>query len=93
MLVERGGADPGVVNAAGHDAVFEAEVAGKGEVVEWLLRNCEGLEGALGVADLVGDEEGEGVEGEDGVGEVEMEGKGKGKAGEGQNGDGMEIDG
>ena len=48
MLVEVGRADPGVVNLAGKDAVFEAEVAEHGEVVEWLLKTCEGLEGGLG---------------------------------------------
>ncbi|KAF8472026.1 ankyrin repeat-containing domain protein, partial [Kalaharituber pfeilii] len=47
LLVERG-ASPTVLNKSGHDAVWEAETAGKAEVVEWLLGNCEGLEGAVG---------------------------------------------
>ena len=68
VLVEVGKADPGVVNDAGKDAVFEAEIAGHAEVVEWLLRTCAGLEGGLGG--------GSSAEGEK-VGEEEGEGKGK----------------
>ena len=68
VLVEAGKADPGVVNAAGKDAVFEAEVAGHGEVVEWLLRTCEGLEEGLG---------GGGGEGKNGEGEGGEEGNEK----------------
>jgi ankyrin repeat protein len=36
-LLVQAGADPGVTNRAGHDAVYEAEVNGKEQVVEWLL--------------------------------------------------------
>ena len=42
--MEQAGADPALVNAAGHDPVFEAEVGGKADVVEWLLRSCAALE-------------------------------------------------
>ena len=46
------GADAGLVNEVGHDALFEAELGekeGSKEVVEWMLKNCEGLEkGARG---------------------------------------------
>lgn len=49
------GADPGVLNAAGHDCVYEAEVNDKSNVVEWVLNFAEGLESGVGV---VGDEEG-----------------------------------
>lgn len=56
--MEQAGADPALVNAAGHDPVFEAEVGGKADVVEWLLRNCavleEGSVGALGLEGVVG---------------------------------------
>ena len=41
------GADAGVVNGAGHDAVFEAERSGKEEgqrVAQWMLENCKGLD-------------------------------------------------
>lgn len=43
-LVMAANADPTITNAAGHDAVFEAEANEKGEVVDWLLGHCEGLE-------------------------------------------------
>ncbi|KAL8801793.1 MAG: hypothetical protein Q9200_006817 [Gallowayella weberi] len=38
------GADPAIRNNAGHDAVYEAERSGKKEVVEWLLKEGQGLE-------------------------------------------------
>ncbi|CAL8583928.1 ankyrin repeat-containing protein [Xanthoria parietina] len=38
------GADPAILNVAGHDAVYEAERSGKQEVVEWLLKSGNGLE-------------------------------------------------
>ncbi len=44
------GADPGVRNEAGRDAVVEAEMSGKEgseECAEWLLKNCAGLEKGL----------------------------------------------
>ena len=78
MLVEVGRADPGVVNLAGKDAVFEAEVGEHGEVVEWLLRTCEGLAGGLGAGGEGEGEEGAGEEGaENGEGEVMQEEKGE----------------
>lgn len=43
-LVMAANADPTITNAAGHDAVFEAEANEKAEVVDWLLGHCEGLE-------------------------------------------------
>ncbi|KAF8437788.1 ankyrin repeat-containing domain protein [Terfezia claveryi] len=60
VLVEVGRAHPGVLNVAGKDAVFEAEVAGHAEVVEWLLRTCEGLEEGLGKEEEEEEEENEG---------------------------------
>ena len=54
VLVAAGG-DAGIVNEVGHDALFEAELGekeGSKEVVEWMLKNCEGLEkGASGRAE------------------------------------------
>ena len=44
------GADPAMVNKAGHDVVYEAEVNGKEEVVGWLLTEGKGLEKGLGVS-------------------------------------------
>lgn len=38
------GADASLVNAAGHDALFEAELNDKEEVLGWLLEHAEGLE-------------------------------------------------
>ncbi|KIW18276.1 hypothetical protein PV08_02564 [Exophiala spinifera] len=52
------GADPGIANAAGRDAVFESEISAKegaSECAEWMLKECEGLEKGVGV----GHEEGE----------------------------------
>ncbi|KAI9762386.1 MAG: hypothetical protein M1835_008042 [Candelina submexicana] len=65
-------------NKAGHDAVYEAEVAGREEVVRWLLVERKGLE--VGVNGSDGDGEGrademDGVEDngakEEGRGEVD----------------------
>lgn len=44
ILVMAANADPTLTNAAGHDAVYEAELNDKGEVVDWLLGHCENLE-------------------------------------------------
>ncbi|KAK6534064.1 hypothetical protein TWF281_005403 [Arthrobotrys megalospora] len=55
-VLVKAGADPGVLNAAGHDCVYEAEVNDKSNVVEWVLNFAEGLESGVGV---VGDEDGE----------------------------------
>ncbi|KAK6333727.1 hypothetical protein TWF730_003910 [Orbilia blumenaviensis] len=57
------GADPGVLNAAGHDCVYEAEVNDKSNVVEWVLNFAEGLESGVGV---VGDED-DGEKGQEGT--------------------------
>lgn len=38
------GAIPAIRNTAGHDAVYEAERNGKQDVVEWLLKEGNGLE-------------------------------------------------
>ncbi|KAF2646729.1 ankyrin [Massarina eburnea CBS 473.64] len=55
-LLVQAGADVTIINKAGHDAVFEAEINDKGDVVEWLLAAVEGLETGIGQG---GDEEGE----------------------------------
>jgi hypothetical protein len=54
VLVDNG-ADPTATNEAGHDAVYEAELAGRSEVVEWVLREGgEALEAGFGAqADAV----------------------------------------
>ncbi|KAF2462768.1 ankyrin [Lindgomyces ingoldianus] len=49
LLIQRG-ADVTIINRVGHDAVFEAEINDKKEVVEWLLGAVEGLEKAIGQA-------------------------------------------
>ena len=51
------GADPTITNNAGHDAVYEAELNDKSEVVEWVLKESEGLE--EGIAGDVGEGEGD----------------------------------
>ena len=42
------GADVTVLNKAGHDAVYSAEVNEKIQVVEWLLRDGKGLDKGVG---------------------------------------------
>jgi uncharacterized protein len=62
------GADAGVRNEAGRDAVVESEVSGKAgamECAEWMLRECKGLE--------------RGVEGDGGVRESNVEGEAMGE--------------
>ena len=67
------GADPGIVNSAGRDAVVESECSAKegaAECADWMLKNCEGLQRGVGggreeerpaaAEDMVADEEGEG---------------------------------
>jgi len=68
----KAGADPSVTNGAGHDVVFEAEVAGREEVVEWLLVEGKGLD--VVVKGRGG--EGDGMEEEEGTGEGLEEGEG-----------------
>lgn len=81
-LLLAAGADPTIVNKAGHDAVYEAEVNGKDEVARFILEKGIGLErgvGGKGEAEAegkaIGMEEGEGLMenegGEDEAGEVE----------------------
>ncbi|KAF2672553.1 ankyrin [Microthyrium microscopicum] len=53
----RHGADPSVLNGAGHDALYEAEVNEKEEAVDVLLKEGTGLDEAVG---------GDGNEGENG---------------------------
>ena len=59
-----------MVNKAGHDVVYEAEVNGKEEVVGWLLTEGKGLEKGLSVSGGVR----EGGEGNHGEEEGEEEG-------------------
>jgi uncharacterized protein len=87
------GADPTLANRAGHDAVYEAEVNEKREVVEWVLREGgEGLE--EGIAGGEGGVEGGGEEVEEDMDvEEEVEGqRGDGGMGSGEDGirEGME---
>lgn len=52
------GADGSITNAAGHDALYEAECSGRDgakEVAEWMLANCGGLE--KGTRDDTGESE------------------------------------
>jgi ankyrin repeat protein len=50
------GADPTITNQKGHDAVYEAELNDKKEVVEWVLKEGgEGLEEGFGAAAAEGD--------------------------------------
>lgn len=50
MLVNTANADPTITNKAGHDAVYEAELNDKGDVVDWLLKECGSLEEVIGGA-------------------------------------------
>ncbi|KAI4123204.1 MAG: hypothetical protein LQ347_006247 [Umbilicaria vellea] len=75
------GADPALVNKAGHDVVYEAEVNGKEEVVEWLLKEGHGLETGLGVS---------GGEGENGA-EDDADGEGDGEEEKGTVENGSEV--
>jgi ankyrin repeat protein len=67
VLLEQG-ADPTIKNARGHDAIYEAELNDKMEIVDWVLKNAgEGLEQGAGVNgnDAAGNGEGEIDEDED----------------------------
>ncbi|KAF4611355.1 hypothetical protein G7Y89_g15659 [Cudoniella acicularis] len=66
VLLEEG-SDPTITNQRGHDAVYEAELNDKREVVEWVLK-----EGGEGLEEGVGGDVGEGAADED------MEGGGGG---------------
>ena len=66
------GADVTIINRAGHDAVYEAEINDKSEVVDWLLGAVEELERGVGQGGQA--EAGEDMEedvGEAGVGSAE----------------------
>ena len=64
VLIEEG-ADPTITNQRGHDAVFEAEVNDKKEVVEWVLKEGgEMLESGVAGGEE-GEREGEEVEDDD----------------------------
>jgi len=80
------GARPALLNAAGHDAVFEAERAGRQDVVEWLLKEGEGLETGVG-----GGREEEGEVEDDGNGESSAMAEGDDGLGRAA-GDGVEMD-
>lgn len=47
-LLVNAGADVTLVNRAGHDAVYEAEINDKNAVVDWLLGTVEELEKGIG---------------------------------------------
>lgn len=47
-LLVQSGADVTIINRAGHDAVYEAEINDKNEVVDWLLGAVEELENGIG---------------------------------------------
>jgi hypothetical protein len=47
-ILIQSGADVTIINRAGHDAVFEAEINDKKEVVDWLLGAVEELENGIG---------------------------------------------
>lgn len=47
-LLVNSGADVTLVNRAGHDAVYEAEINDKNDVVDWLLGTVEELEKGIG---------------------------------------------
>lgn len=66
VLLEQG-SDPTITNQRGHDAVYEAELNDKKEVVEWVLK-----EGGEGLEEGVSEETGEGeAEADEEMGEGE----------------------
>ena len=74
------GADPSIVNSAGHDAVYEAEVNEKEKVAEWLLTEGKGLETGVGNGRDIGEgavpgEEDEVTNLEEDVGNMDVSGK------------------
>lgn len=61
------GADPTITNQRGHDAVYEAELNDKTDVVDWVLKEGgESLETAVGGCGDGEDGEASGAEGDDG---------------------------
>jgi len=67
-LVELG-TDVTIINKAGHDAVFEAEINDKGDVVDWLLGAVEELERGIGKP---GEDEEDAALGEGGSADMEV---------------------
>lgn len=63
LLIQVGG-DVTIINKAGHDAVFEAEINDKGDVVDWLLGEVEELEKGIGEAGAGDDDDDMEVENE-----------------------------
>ncbi|KAI9732007.1 MAG: hypothetical protein M1834_004458 [Cirrosporium novae-zelandiae] len=82
QLLLNTGADPSIVNNAGHDAVYEAEKNEKNEVVGWLLEQGKGLD--TGIAG--------GVKEEEGPAEYEQRGEASG-SGSGDNMEGVNKSG
>jgi len=89
VLLEHG-ADASILNSAGHDAVYEAEMAERQEVVEWLLKEGKGLEKGFGD---VGEEEEDDVKRNGEATEQSEEGAGTGAESGKANGDEMDVDG
>lgn len=87
--MEKGDADPGALNAAGHDAVYEAENADKSDVVDWVLGFGEMLEGVgvLNNNQTNGNNSGDGDDGDQEEGEAEEEELTKLDVGEGSSKD------
>lgn len=56
-LLLESGADVSILNAVGHDAVYEAEINDKDKVVDFLLKEGVGLDKGLGGAEGEGAEE------------------------------------
>jgi hypothetical protein len=56
-LLIQSGADVTIINRAGHDAVYEAEINDKNEVVDWLLGTVEELEKGIGPTGEAADED------------------------------------
>lgn len=50
-LLLKSGADVSILNAVGHDAVYEAEINDKNDVVDFLLKEGVGLDTGLGGAE------------------------------------------
>lgn len=73
-LLIQSGADVTIINRAGHDAVFEAEINDKKEVVDWLLGAVEELENGIGqTGEASGDADEDMDEGSKGTSQEGME--------------------
>jgi ankyrin repeat protein len=81
------GADPTITNNVGHDAVYEAELNDQKEVVDWVLKEGEGLEEGIG---RPGEDEGEDEVDEDMGEEVAQREEGVADGGEDGIREGME---